>query len=1431
MARFHRRPVASSAVRLLRHRLRVELLEGRLLPSTFSVTNNTDCNVDGCGSLREAIEDANFSGGADTIDFSIGGGGAQTISPTSALPNVTGETTIDGTTQPGFAGVPLIELEGSSAGTASGLVFDGGSSNSTVRSLVINRWPVWGISTMNNPSNITIVGNYIGTDAAGTTASSNGTAGDGTRGGVALTGGSGHQVGGTTAADRNVLSGNHVQNLAFCATGSVVVEGNYIGTNAGGTSAPTGAPNGNGIIASCGPASLIGGTAAGAGNVISGNNGYGIQTGGASTNITVQGNFIGTNLSGTTAVANNTGIFLGGSTNLVGGSTSAARNVISGNVQNGIDLRADNNKIQGNYIGTDVTGTVALGNGLTGVHTQDSASNNFIGTDGDGVNDATEGNLVSGNSRAITIGNGSGPFSGNRIAGNRIGTDATGTVAIPNGSGGVFIESGAQNNVVGTNGDGVSDALERNIISGNAQQGVYIAGTGTTNNTVAGNYIGTDITGTVAIANNRGIQLDGVDSNLIGGAIPAARNVISGNTLQNIHVRGNSNRIQGNYIGTDVSGTKGFAGTGAVSGIFLINASTLNVIGTDGDGTDDATEGNLISGMGIGVFFNGSNVNDNTVAGNIIGPDFTGMSLLSSGTSGFGVSIDNGSFDNIIGTNADGTSDALERNIVSGHDQSGVDIARAGTSGNDVAGNYIGVNAAGTAALTNDIGVNIAISASNNTIGGTLAAARNVISGNAIDGIRIRDAGTTGNLVQGNFIGTDATGTLDVGNGGGVVMSAVGNTLGGTTPAARNIISGNNVGVHFEEVSVIQGNYIGTDVTGTNNVSNPIGMLGCPNGGTIGGTASGAGNFIYGGTNGVNLDNMTSCTVVGNRIIGSTVGITMVNSVNHTIGGTAAGARNVISGNGTGLKLNGCITTGMVIQGNYIGTDETGTVAQGNGIGIRFDCSSTNTIGGTAPGAGNVISANTTGLYVSGILNTIQGNYIGTDVTGELDLGNGTGIRLLDGNNVLPNIVGGTTAAARNIISANNVGIEHQATLANLILGNYIGTDKDGTAPLGNSIGILVSGSKITIGDTVAGAGNVISGNNLYGILAPSGVDTDVFGNFIGTNAAGTGAIANGSGVVLGGTSGRIGGDTAGHRNLISGNTLHGVILSGSNHLVEGNVIGTDLTGTIAIANGGDGVYVTGANNVIGGTISGVPNLIAHNLGRGVQVDGGVQNAIRQNSIHSNGGLGIDLTNNGNNNQPPPGTIKATSGGGATNITVGLFSTPNTTFSIDLFSNAVCDPSTFGEGETFLTSTTLTTNAAGRGRKMVTLGFEVSVAHVLTATATRPSNDTSEFSKCFAVTASTAPSGHHQGRGLAVPVADSFPNNDERKVIQPESHLTDERFRHDFGVSLQVSDTPAPVSDRAGGKSVAYPSESLDAENGPEALATLDDGLVTDLRR
>ena len=332
------------------------------------------------------------------------------------------------------------------------------------------------------------------------------------------------------------------------------------------------------------------------------------------------------------------------------------------------------------------------------------------------------------------------------------------------------------------------------------------------------------------------------------------------------------------------------------------------------------------------------------------------------------------------------------------------------------------------------------------------------------------------------------------------------------------------------------------------------------------------------------------------------------------------------------------------------------------------------------------------------------------------------------------------------------VRIYGAAASGNVIEGNYIGTNAAGTAAVANaSQGVyLYNAPNNTIGGITAGARNVISGNSANpnptsGIyIAGSTASGNVIeGNYIGTDATGTAAVANRSGVRVESPNNTIGGTTAGTRNVISGNWA-GVLILGSTasgNVIEGNYIGTDATGTVAVANG-DGVQIESAsNNTIGGTAAGAANVISGNTSWGIGVGdaAAIGNAMRGNSIYSNGGLGIDLNCDGvtpnhvgsatgpNNLQNFP-VLSDVVVGTQTKVGGSLNSLPNATYTLDFYANAAADPSGYGQGQRYLGSTSVTTDAAGNATFSVTLPSATASGEWISVTATDAGGNTSEFS-------------------------------------------------------------------------------------------------------
>ncbi len=300
-------------------------------------------------SLREAISAANATAGTDTITFNISGTGVHTIDVLSALPTIIDAVMIDGWSEPDFAGTPIIEINGASAGNVIGLDITAG--NSTVRGLTINRFLGYQIRLSAGGGN-TLVGNYLNVDATGMSLSGGGTP-------LLISNSDGNVIGGATAAERNILSGNAGTTFRVrieSGSDNNVLTGNYIGTNATGM-ASLGSSGGIGIAIYGGTGNRIGGIAPGEGNVISGNGGRGIFLQGAGVIGTIiQGNYIGVAADGTTALGNSQGIRIQQSVSntLVGGAVGGAGNVIAFNGSVATDS------------GIEVTGSGSLGNSFLG---------------------------------------------------------------------------------------------------------------------------------------------------------------------------------------------------------------------------------------------------------------------------------------------------------------------------------------------------------------------------------------------------------------------------------------------------------------------------------------------------------------------------------------------------------------------------------------------------------------------------------------------------------------------------------------------------------------------------------------------------------------------------------------------------------------------------------------------------------------------------------------------------------------------------------------------------------------------------------------------------------------------------------------------------------------------------------------------------------
>jgi hypothetical protein len=625
--------ISKSLRRRLRQSSSIEALEERILLSAFTVSNLSD---HGAGSLRQAILNANCNPGADVINFDVAG----TITLASALPTVAGQVNINGTTAPGFAGTPLVEVNFNHFG---GLQFDSGADGSALRSLSLVDAAGNGV-TLDCVNHMLIVGNFIGLGPDGVTAA--GDHGDG----IALLNSSNITIGGESAQDRNVISANGLQGILVSDSSNNVIMNNYIGTNAAGTAALGNGANGI-LVTDCSASNLIGGEASGGndptggvfvtppeGNLISGNGANGILINDRATQNQVSGNFIGTAASGNSALGNGqngVAIVQANDNSLIGCTIHddpfVFYNVIDGNGANGLLVDNSNGTtIQANFFGMGANNDTAVGNALNGVVVEGTSTqtimggpiplgnvdaangqngivvsntasfftsyNTFCGTaafsDDPNFGNGADGMLLTSTGGNILLRtnviteNGhdgvelSGAAQGIRVTGNLIGLGLNGTstiVPMGNVDNGVEVDGTAHHDVIG-GPQPTFNVVPQNTISSNGNDGVAIDGHAH-GITVNNTYIGTNVLGQQLSGNGGdGVYIGpGTSGNVIGSPLPSLLTVISGNQGDGIDMQGTTgNIVVGSLIGTDATGALPLANLG--DGI-LVNASSHNLIG------------------------------------------------------------------------------------------------------------------------------------------------------------------------------------------------------------------------------------------------------------------------------------------------------------------------------------------------------------------------------------------------------------------------------------------------------------------------------------------------------------------------------------------------------------------------------------------------------------------------------------------------------------------------------------------------------------------------------------------------------------------------------------------------------------------------------------------------------------------------------------
>ncbi len=755
-------------------------------------------------------------------------------------------------------------------------------------------------------------------------------------------------------------------------------------------------------------------------------NGLSLSGSGARSNL-LAGNFIGVGANGTVAGANNgCGILLKGvgSNNVIGGEVEADRNIISANRKHGIQIEgADSTVVKGNYIGCDVTGTTKLGNTGSGIYISGASTNTTIG--GAAANQA---NVLAANTEHGILLNGSSVKS-NKILGNFIGTNQSKITDLANEKYGVYFSGGASENTLGPN----------NTIMFNKKHGVSVSGSTTLKNRITQNSISKNVLTGIEHVSGGNANMPAPSDVLVAG------NKVTGNASPNAVVEiFSDNAEEGAHYEATVTatalGTFTWQGTPQGPGVtatatddqgntseFSLPFHTIPFIVTT---TLDSVEGSLrwaIDGSNLTpepdvIEFNIPKSDPNYDAADGVWhilprkvlPILTGGHTEIDGSSqtanqgdtnanGPEILIDGAQAGNVHGLQVKSANNWLHDFAIGRFVQNSIVLTGVEARDNKVTGCYVGLAPNGTEALSTEgwNGIVVTAGASSNVIGGATLKERNYVSGNKLHGINIVGVDCRENVVIGNYVGTDITGMLSVGNktdGIHLEKGAVRTRVGGLTPQERNLCSGNGrTGIRLEGVgadsNLIVGNWVGL-------------------------TADGA-DSLFNGEAGI---------VLGNQV------------AYNTVGGLEKGAGNLVSGNhSSGIQIRGTTEHNLVL-GNTVGLDATGTKLLGNahhGI-YAFGGAANNEIG-----PGNVICGNGLwgdnwcGIMISDMLshdNKIFGNYVGIkpDGTPMGNMNHGIGMQ----NGATKNTIGPNNVIAHN--GGNGVWLSGARTQYNVITKNSI---------------------------------------------------------------------------------------------------------------------------------------------------------------------------------------------------------------------------------------------------------------------------------------------------------------------------------------------------------------------------------------------------------